>query len=55
MGMCGTDDLKFDEAVHLWFAQKETQDMPIMGPISCEKHAQLHPLLLEGDSMLLML
>ena len=45
-----TDDDEIDEAVHLWFVQKRTQDMPVSGPILCEKAAELHALLHKGDS-----
>ena len=43
------DDGKLDEAVYLWFVQKRTQDMPVSGPILCEKAAQLHALLYKDD------
>ena len=43
------DDEKLDKAVHLWFIQKRSQDMPISGPVLCEKATQLHAQLHDGD------
>ena len=43
------DDEKLDKAVYLWFIQKRSQDMPISGPVLCEKATQLHAQLHEGD------
>ena len=44
------DDDKLDEAVCLWVVQKRTQNMPVSGPILCEKAVQLHALLHKDDS-----
>ena len=44
------DEDKLEEAVHVWFVQKKTQNMPVSGPILHEKPAQLHVLLHEGNS-----
>ena len=33
------NDDKLDEAVYLWFSQKRSQDMPVSGPVLCEKAA----------------
>ena len=44
------DDDKLDEAVYLWFVQKRSKDMPVSGPILCEKATQLYVKLYEGDS-----
>ena len=43
------DDEKLDKAVYLWFIQKRSQDMPISGPVLCEKATQLHAQLHDGD------
>lgn len=43
------DNDKLDEAVYLWFVQKRTGDMPVSGPILCEKAAQLHAMLHENE------
>ena len=43
------DDEKVDEAVYLWYVQKRSQGIPIMGPILREK-AQLFYQQLHGDS-----
>ena len=45
------DDDKLDEAVYLWFVQKRSQDMPVSGPILCEKASELHSQLHEGESV----
>ena len=42
------DDEELDKAVYLWFIQKRSQDMPISGPVLCEKATQLHALLHVG-------
>ena len=44
-------DDRLDEAVYLWFTQKRSQDIPVSGPVLCEKAAQLHEQLHEGESM----
>ena len=44
-------DDRLDEAVYLWFTQKRSQDMPVSGPVLCEKAAQLHEQLHEGESV----
>lgn len=45
------DDDKLDETVYLWFTQKLSQDMLVSRPVLCEKAAQLHKLLQEGESV----
>ena len=47
--MCLADNEKLDKAVYLWFIQKRSQDMPVSGPVLCEKATQLHAQLHEGD------
>ena len=45
------NDDKLDEAVYQWFVQKRSQNMPVNGPVLCEKAVQLHKLLHEGDAV----
>ena len=45
------DDEKLDQAVYMWFVQKRGQDMPVSGPILCEKATELHSQLHEGESV----
>lgn len=45
------DDDRLDKAVYLWFAQKRSQDMPVSGPVLCEKAVQLHEQLHESESV----
>lgn len=45
------DDDRLDKAVYLWFAQKWSQDMPVSGPVLCEKAVQLHEQLHESESV----
>ena len=45
------DNDKLDEAVYLWFTQKQSQDKPVSEPVLYEKAAQLHKLLYEGKSV----
>ncbi len=40
--MCMADDDKLDEALFLWFVQKRSQEMPISGPLLCEKAVLLN-------------
>ena len=42
---------RLDDAVYLWFTQKRSQDMLVSGPVLCEKAAQLHEQLHEGESV----
>ena len=42
-------DDSLDEALYLWFIQKRSQDMPVSGPILCEKATQLHEMLHKDD------
>ena len=42
-------DDSLDEALYLWFIQKRSQDMPVSGPILCEKATQLHAMLHKDD------
>ena len=42
-------DDRLDEALYLWFIQKRSQDMPVSGPILCEKATQLHEMLHKDD------
>ena len=44
---CLANDHKLDEAVYHWFVQKQSQDMPVSGPVLCEKAVQQHVLLHE--------
>ena len=43
-------DEKLDEAVYQWFVQKRSVDMPVSGPVLCEKALQLHEQLYQGAS-----
>jgi len=45
------NDDKLDEAVHQWFVQKCSQNMPVSGPVFCEKAVQLHKQLHKGDAI----
>jgi len=40
------DDDILDKAIYLWFVQKRSQNLPVSGPVLCEKvklmHAQIH-------------
>ena len=44
------DDDKLDEALYDLLVQKRVQNMLVSGLILCEKTAQLHKLVHEGDS-----
>ncbi len=44
------EDEKLDEALYLWFLQKRAQDMPVSGPMLCEKASQFSVELHEDDS-----
>ena len=44
-------DESLDKAVYLWFSQKRSQNMPVSGPVLCEKAAQLHEQLHEGGDI----
>ena len=46
-----SDDDKLNEAVYQWFVQKQSQDMPVSGPVLCEKAVQLHKQLHEGSTV----
>ena len=46
-----SDDGKLDEAVYQWFVQKRSQDMPVSGPVPCEKAVQLHKQVHEGSTV----
>ena len=46
-----SDDDKLDEAVYQWFVQKRSQDIPVSGPVLCEKAVQLRKQLHEGSTV----
>ena len=51
--MCLAHDDQLDKVIYmyLWFTQRRSQNMPISGPMLCEKAAQLHKTLHEGEGL----
>ena len=45
------DDDKLDQALFLWFVQKRSQNLPISGPVLCEKAAIMHAQIHAGESV----
>ena len=44
-------DVQLDKAVYLWFTQRLSQNMPISGPVLCEKAVQLYKTLHKGEAL----
>ena len=45
------DDDKLDQALFLWFVQKRSQNLPVSGPVLCEKAAIMHAQIHAGESV----
>ena len=46
-----TDDDTLDQALYLWFVQKRSQNLPVSGPILCEKARLMHVQIHDGESV----
>ena len=45
------EDVTLDKALYLWFVQKPSQNLPVSGPILCEKSKLMHAQIHNGESV----
>ena len=45
------DDDRLDQTLYLWFVQKRSQNVPVSGPVVCEKAVTMHAQIHAGESV----